>query len=179
MYNTSFTLWKVPVEGSPPSALVTIQRSDPRSVTFSPDGRQAAFAQYTDQEPAELAGWSIISLPTGVGPLALPQRLDLSYAGVNWSPGAKAFNRTMRGLCAGATSDSEVCATGLSFDGSAAAIRWLDAAHFLFLTREPAVLFMGTLDPSGVLDGITVPIAAWPLEQPAGLDSFAAVASNP
>jgi hypothetical protein len=56
MFNISFTLWKVPADGSPPEALATIHRSDPRSVTFSPDGRQAAFAQYTDQEPSELAG---------------------------------------------------------------------------------------------------------------------------
>jgi hypothetical protein len=86
MFNISFTLWNVPADGSPPKALTTIHRSDPRSVTFSPDGRQAAFAQYTDQELSELAGWSIISLPTAVGPLAIPRHLDLSFAGVHWSP---------------------------------------------------------------------------------------------
>jgi hypothetical protein len=179
MFNISFTLWKVPVEGSPPEALATIHRSDPRSVTFSPDGRQAAFAQYTDQEPSELVGWSIISLPIGVGPLAIPQHLDLSFAGVHWSPDARAFNGTMRELCPGATWDSEVCASKLSFNGAAAAIHWLDASRFLFLTREPSVLFLVTLDPSGVFGGTSVPIVAWPLEEFAGLDSFAAVAGNP
>jgi len=178
-FNISFTLWKVPVGGSPPEALATIHRSDPRSVTFSPDGRQAAFAQYTDQEPSELAGWSIISLPTGVGPLAIPQHYDLSFAGVHWSPDARAFDRTMRELCPGATRDSEVCDSKLSFDGSAAAMHWLDASRFLFLTREPSVLFLVTLDPSGVFDGTTLPIVAWPLEEFAGLDSFAAAAGNP
>jgi hypothetical protein len=49
----------------------------------------------------------------------------------------------------------------------------------LFLTREPSVLFLVTLDPSGVFDATTVPIVAWPLEDFAGLDSFAAVAGNP
>jgi hypothetical protein len=179
MFNISFTLWKVPLEGSAPEALATIHRSDPRSVTFSPDGRQAAFAQYTDQQPSELAGWSIISLPAGVGPLAIPQHLDLSFAGVHWSPDARAFNRTMRELCPDATRESDICASPLSFDGSAAAIHWLDAYHFLYLTREPSVLFLVTLDPSGVFDGTTVPIVAWPLEEFVGLDSFAAVAGYP
>jgi hypothetical protein len=176
-FNISFTLWKVPVEGSP-QELTTIHRSDPRSVTFSPDGRQAAFAHYTDKEPSELAGWSIISLPTGVGPLAIPPQLDLSFAGVHWSPDARAFDRTMRELCPGATRDSEVCDSKLSFNGSAAAIRWLDASRFLYLTREPAVLFLVTLEPSGVFGGISVPIVAWPMEDLAGLESFAAVAGN-
>jgi hypothetical protein len=177
-FNISFTLWKVPVGGSPPEALATIHRSDPRSVTFSPDGRQAAFAHYTDQEPSELAGWSIISLPTGVGPLAIPRHFDLSFAGVHWSPDARAFNRTIRELCPGATRDSEVCDSKISFDGSAAAIRWLDASRFLFLTREPSVLFLVTLDPSGVFGGTSVPIVAWSMEDLSGLDTFASVAGN-
>ena len=177
-FNISFTLWKVPVDGSPPEALATIDRSDPRSVTFSPDGRQAAFAHYTDQEPSELAGWSILSLPSGVGPLAVPPQLDLSFAGVHWSPEAQAFNATMRELCPGATSDSEVCDSKLSFNGSPAAIRWLDTSHFLLLTREPSVLFLVTLDASGVFDATSLPIVAWPLEDLSGLDSFTAV-GNP
>jgi hypothetical protein len=147
-------------------------------VTFSPDGRRATFAQYTDQEPSEQAGWSIISLPTGVGALAIPQHIDGFFAGVHWSPDARAFDRTMRELCPGATRDSEVCDSKLSFNGSAAAIRWLDASRFLFLTREPSVLFLVTLDPSGVFGGTSVPIAAWPMEDLGGLDTFAAVAGN-
>lgn len=178
-FSISFTLWKVPVEGSPPEALAAIQRSEPRTVTLSPDGRQAAFAQYTDQEPSELAGWSIISLPTGVGPLAIPRRLDLSLGGVHWSPDGVAFNGTMRELCPGATGDSEVCDSRLSFNGSPAAIEWLDASRFLFLTREPSALFLVTLDPSGASDAASVPIVAWPLEDLAGPVSFAAVAGNP
>lgn len=175
MFNTSFTLWKVPVDGSPPEALATIERSDPRSVTFSPDGRQAAFAQYTDQEPAELAGWSILTLPGGVGSLAIPPQLDLSFAGVHWSPDGRAINRTLGELCPGASSDSEVCESKVSFDGSPAAVRWIDASHFLLLTREPSVLFLITLDASGVLDATSLPIAAWSLEDLSGLDSFTAV----
>lgn len=178
MFNISFTLWKVPVEGSPPEALATIHRSDPRSVSFSPDGRWAAFAQHTDQEPSELAGWSVIALPTGVGALAGPQNLDLLFAGVQWSPDSRAFNRTMRELCPEASWDSEVCASPLSFDGSAVAVRWLDTSRFLFLTREPSVLFLITLDPSGVFDGTSLPIVTWPLEDFTGLDSFAVAAED-
>jgi hypothetical protein len=85
----------------------------------------------------------------------------------------------MRELCPDATRESEVCASQLSFDGSAAAIHWLDAYRFLYLTREPSVLFLVTLDPSGVFGATTVPIVAWPLEEFVGLDSFAAVAGHP
>lgn len=140
--------------------------------------RDAAFAQYTDQEPSELAGWSIISLPNGVGPLAIPQKLDLSFAGVHWSPDARAFNATIKELCPGATSDSEVCDSKVSFNGSPAAIRWIDASRFLFLTREQSVLFLITLDASGVLDATGLPIVAWPLDDLSGLDSFTAI-GNP
>jgi hypothetical protein len=178
MFNISFTLWRVPVDGSPPEAMATIQRSDPRSVTFSPDGRQVSFAYYTDQEPSELV-WSIISLPTGVGPLAILQPLDLSFAGVHWSPDGRAYNATMRELCPDATRESDVCDSKLRFDGSAAAIHWLEASRYLFLTREPSVLYLVTMDPSGVFDDATVPIVAWPIEQFVGPKSFSAVAGQP
>jgi len=180
-FNISFTLQKVPVDGSPPEVLATIPRSDPRSVTFSPDGRQAAFVQFTDGEPSGLPGWSIIPLPVGVCPLAIPQHLDPFFWGapaVHWSPDGRAFNGKMWELCPDATTGSEVCETMLSYDGSVAAIQWLDALRFLFLTREPSVLFLVTQDSSGRLDDTTVPIVAWPLEEFVGLNGFAAIRGN-
>jgi hypothetical protein len=178
MFNIGFTLWRVPGEGDAPEALATIQRSDPRSVAFSPDGAQAAYAQYSEQESSGLAEWTILSLPAGTGPLAIPRHQDLSFGGVHWSPDGRAFDSAMKELCPDAKSAAEICASPLSFDGLAGAVHWLDATRFLVLTREPSVLFLVTLDPAGELGSTSVPIASWPLGESVDLDSFAVVAGQ-
>ena len=44
----------------------------------------------------------------------------------------------------------------------------IDGARFLFLTREPSVLFLGSLD------GTTIPIVTWPVEDTVGPNQFTA-----
>ena len=174
-FGSDFAVWQVPVGGSLPEQLASIRRSDPRSVTFSPDGESVAFIQYTEERPVEIAGWFISPLIPGVGPLAIPPDVEVGYASLHWAPDGRAFTAVTTELCAGATQDSEVCETPLNFWGSVAAIRWMDSTRFLFLTRDPSVLFLGTLDPLGIFDATTVPIVAWPLEEWVGPHSFTAV----
>jgi hypothetical protein len=89
-YNLSFTIWSVlPEGGSAPEALVTIERSHPLSVTFSPDGQHFAYIQYSEEQ-LEPSGWFISALPHGTGPLDIPEFVDLgAYANVHWSPAAR------------------------------------------------------------------------------------------
>ena len=44
-----FAISRVPADGSAPDQLASVSRSHPGSVTFSPDGRFAAYIQYTDE----------------------------------------------------------------------------------------------------------------------------------
>jgi Tol biopolymer transport system component len=160
-----FAIWRVPWDGSAPTRLASIRRSHPASVTFSPDGKSVGHIQYTDGAPPDIAGWFVTPLEGGAGPLAIPPELEVGYASLHWSPDGRAFNATLQELCPGATQSSEVCDAPVSFGGSAAAVRWIDPTHVLFLTRDPSVLFLVTLDTSGRMDATTVPIVAWPLEE--------------
>jgi hypothetical protein len=168
-----FVITRVPADGSAPEQLASISRSHPGSVTFSPDGRFAAYSQYPD-EASPAAGWFITPLGEGVGPLAIPLKLEPGYPSLHWSPDGRAFTGALAELCPGATQDSEVCDSPVSRGGTAA-IQWLDPTHLLLLTRDPSALFLVTLDPSGRMDATTEPIAAWPLEQSVGPQNFAAV----
>ncbi|HMK09880.1 MAG TPA: hypothetical protein VK449_12700 [Anaerolineales bacterium] len=170
----TFALWRVPVDGSAPRQLATIERSHPGSVTFSPDGKFAGHIQYTDTVPVEIAGWSITPLGDGAGPLAVPRDIEIGYAGLHWSPDGRAYTAELAELCPGATQDKEICKSPIS-DGESAAIQWLDPTHVLLLTRDPSALFLVTLDPSAATDATSVPIHAWPLEEAVGPESFAAV----
>ncbi len=169
----NFTVRRVPVDGSPPESLAEIQRSVPGSTTFSPDGKQVAFVQSTDTQPSEIAGWLIAPLTPEAGPLAIPTKIDFEgFANLHWSPTGDPFNRNLRKLCPDATSDSNVCDVRIYFDGTLAALQWIDGNRLLFLTRNPSVLFLGKMDFSSNMDGTTIPIAAWPLEDRVGSQSF-------
>jgi Tol biopolymer transport system component len=163
----------VPADGSAPDELASVSRSHPGSVTFSPDGRSAAYIQYTDEVPPDIAGWFITPLGEGPGPLAIPRELEPGYPSLHWSPDGRAFTGALAELCPGATNDSEICESPISRGVSA--IQWLDATHLLLLTRDPSALFLITLDPSGQMDATTEPIAVWPLEEFVGPQSFSAV----
>jgi hypothetical protein len=52
-------------------------------------------------------------------------------------------------------------------------IQWIDGDQFLFLTREPRRLLLASLD------GTTVPIVAWPLDEWVTPQSFSAVVLQP
>jgi Tol biopolymer transport system component len=169
----NFTVWRVPVDGSPPETLAEILRSEPGSATFSPDGKHVAFVQFTDTQPPEIAGWLITPLTPEAGPLAIPTKTEFEgFANLHWSPTGDPFTRNLRKLCPDATSDSEVCDVRIHFDGTLAAIQWIDGNRVLFLTRNPSVLFLGKMDFSGNMDGTTIPIVAWPLEDWISSQSF-------
>ncbi len=169
-----FAITRVPAGGSAPDQLASVSRSHPGSVTFSPDGRFAAYIQYTDEVPPEIAGWFITPLGEGAGPLAIPRKLEPGYASLHWSPDGRAFTGELAELCPGATQDSEICSSPVSRGGTTA-IQWLDPTHLLLLTRDPSVLMFVTLDPSGRMDATTQPIDVWPVEEFVGPQSFDAV----
>lgn len=169
-----FVILRVPADGSAPDQLASVSRSHPGSVTFSPDGRFAAYIQYTDEVPSEIAGWFITPLGEETRPLAIPRTLELGYPSLHWSPDGRAFTGALAELCPGATQDSETCDSPIS-SGGTAAIQWLDPTHLLLLTRDPSALFLVSLDPSGQMDATSEPIAAWPVEDFVGPQSFAAV----
>jgi len=149
----NFTVRRVPVDGSPPESLVEILRSVPGSTTFSPDGKQVAFVQSTDTQPSEIAGWLIAPLTPEAGPLAIPTKFDFDgFANLNWSPTGEPFTRNLKKLCPDATSDSDVCDARIYFDGTLAALQWIDGNRVLFLTSNPSVLFLGRMDFSGNMD---------------------------
>jgi hypothetical protein len=169
-----FAISRVPADSSAPDQLASVNRSHPGSVTFSPDGRFAAHIQYTDEVPTDIAGWFITQLGEGAGPLAIPRTLEPGYPNLHWSPDGNAFTAALAALCPGATRDSEMCDSPIS-RGATAAIDWLNPTHLLILTRDPSVLSLVTLDPSGQMDATSQPIEAWPQEEFVGPQSFAAV----
>ena len=169
----NFTVWRVPADGSSPEPLAEVLRIEPGSTTFSPDGKQMAFVQSTDTQPPAIAGWLITALTPEAGPLAIPTKLEFEdFANVHWSPTGDPFTKNLRKLCPDATSDSNVCDDRIHFDGTPAALQWIDGNRVLLLTRNPSVLFLGKMDFSGNLDGTTVPIVAWPLEDWVSSQSF-------
>ena len=176
----NFTVWRVPVDGSAPESLAEILNSEPRSITFAPDGKHMAFVQFTDGQPPEIGGWLITPLTPEAGPLATPTTIEFeSFANLHWSPTGDPFTGNLRKLCADATSDADVCDVRIHLDGTPVAIRWIDGNRLLFLTRNPSVLFLGTMDFTGTMDGTTIPIIAWPLEDPVSSTSFTTAKANP
>ncbi len=168
-----FTVWRAPADGSAPEALAKILRSEPGSTTFSPDGKYVAFGQSTDTQPPVIAGWHITPLAPEAGPLAIPTSIEFeAIANLHWSPSGDPFDKNLRKLCPNATSDSEVCDARIRFDGTLAALQWIDGNRVLFLTRNPSVLFLGKMDFSSNLDGTTIPIVAWPVEDWVSSQSF-------
>jgi hypothetical protein len=176
----NFTVRRVPADGTPPEALAEVPGSEPGSITFSPDGRQMAFVQFTDTQPPEIGGWTITPLTPEAGPLAIPAKIEFEgFANVHWSPTGDPFTRDLRKLCPDATSDSDVCDARIHFDGTLAALQWIDGNRLLFLTRNPSALFLGEMDFSGNLDGTTIPIVAWPVEDWVSSQSFTMAEVNP
>ncbi|HET9909074.1 MAG TPA: hypothetical protein VFQ23_20670, partial [Anaerolineales bacterium] len=91
---------------------------------------------------------------------------------LHWSPTGGPFTRNIQKLCPDATSDLEACDVRIHFDGTVAALQWIDGNRILFLTRNPSVLFLGEMDFTGNMDGTTIPIVAWPLEDWVSATSF-------
>jgi hypothetical protein len=75
--------------------------------------------------------------------------------------------------CPTATTDYDVCNSVTPGYAAFYVIQWLDGDRFLFLTRDPFVLYLGRLDHT------TQPVVAWPLEEWVTPQSFSAVLITP
>ena len=165
--NFDFTIWRQPVDGAPAQPLAAVSDSIVDSVTFSPDGRYAAFirAEGPPGQPTDFV-WYVTPLTPEAGPLAVPRSVYSFWQNLHWSPAGVAYavnERTLAQLCPDAAQDSEVCEEVLDLGGDPAAIHWIDRSRFLFVTREPYDLYFGSLD------GTRIRIAE-------GAERFAAVA---
>jgi hypothetical protein len=148
--NFNFTIWRVPVDGSPPQSLAAITKSIVDSVTFSPDGLYAAYFRHAGPpgNPTDF-GWYVTRLAAEAGSLAIPRSSDLFWKNLYWSPAGVAYavaGRTLSQLCPDAAQDTEVCGPGFDLGGDPAGITWLDGNRFLYVTREPYDLYFGRLD---------------------------------
>ena len=165
--NYNFTLWRVPVDGSPAQALAAITDSIVDSVAFSPDGRFAAYFRHAGPagQPTDF-GWYVTPLAPEAGPLAVPKDSHLFWKNLHWSPAGAAYasaGGSLFRLCPGAAQDTEICGHGYELGGDLAGIQWIDDSRFLYVTREPYDLYFGRLDGTRTL------LAA-------GAEKFAAVA---
>jgi len=177
-YNINFTIWRVPVDGSSSETLGTVTKSDPRSVTFSPDGTRIAYLQAGD-DPLASPSWFLSSLSGQVSPLAIPADSEAWIANIHWSPTGDPFTGNLKKLCPEATRDTDICDDRINFDGTMAAVHWIDGSHVLFLTQNPPVLFLGKMDFTGNMDATTIPITTWPLNNWVTLKSFTTAKASP
>jgi WD40 repeat protein len=156
----NYTIWRVPVDGSPAQSLASITNSHSSSVTFSPDGQQMSFLHDTDGTIQD-TDWQIMPLPADVDSLAIPHSLELFYANPHWSPGGDAFvikDQNLFRLCANATDSSQVCGNPIHLKSDSDIINWIQWVaddRFLYTGLEPATLFLGNLD------GTITPIVTW------------------
>lgn len=162
-----FNLLRVPVDGSSTGTLASItQDSHPASVTYSPDGKFAAY--YIWPDPA----WIITPLAFEAGALEIPYTTEMSFANLNWSPSGNAFainGQSLDQLCPNATRNTDVCGSPVKLEGTLVVIKWIDSSTFLYLTREPDKLFLGRLDGTSLL------IVTWLTEEYPNSGSFSAV----
>ena len=163
----NFNLWRVFADGSSNEELASItEDSHPASVTYSPDGKFAAFYRWPD--PA----WFITPLAFEVGPLKIPYATEMGFANLHWLPSGDAFainDETLFRLCPDATQNTDVCGDPIKLEGTVAVIKWIDSSTFLYLTREPEKLFLGRLDGTNHL------IVTWLPEEYPGAGSFSAI----
>lgn len=145
----NYTIWRIPVDGSPAQPLATLTESHSDYMTFSPDGQRIAFFQDINGDGTiQTEEYRIMPLSASAGPLALP----FSHELVHWLPDGEAFvveDQDLFRLCPEATNLSEVCgdpiplASGSNLiDG----IEWVDEDRFLYRVLEPTTLFLGRLD---------------------------------
>jgi dipeptidyl aminopeptidase/acylaminoacyl peptidase len=174
--NNGLNITRVPVDGSAAELLTTIPDTNRDSVTFSPDGEHVAFADGAHQSAGIFdIPWTI--LPLGAGSLAIPARTEFGTpANLHWSPANVPHVHVQGNLypyCPTATTDYDVCNSVTPGYAAFYVIQWLDGDRFLFLTRDPFVLYLGRLDHT------TQPVVAWPLEEWVTPQSFSAVLITP
>jgi hypothetical protein len=159
----NFTIWRT-VDGSHSEPLAPSVRAIP-AVAFSPDGSRWRPSIHRRRAARNCRMVHHSWLPT-LARWLIPMSSELAMPFTGRQPGT--LTGTLMQLCPGATSDSDVCDAPISFSGTAATLRWIDAARVLLLTRDPSALFLVSLD------GTSQPIVAWPLEEWVDLNSFTA-----
>ena len=142
-----FTIWRVPVDGSPAQSLITLRGEYEQ---FAPDGSTVTFVRGTG--PGGIAERFAVPLPEEVGPLAVVR----DAIGLSWSPGGLAYvfglgQETVLPLCPNAAQAIEVCGPPIRFGEPIASFEWLDRNRFLYVTSVPRRLMLGSLDGSATL----------------------------
>lgn len=164
--NSDMGIWRALPDGTPAQRLATFSQSQSDSITFSPDGRYAAFFRGDSIGMVTYYGWFVTPLAPEAGPLAIPGSSSMFWQNLHWSPAGApyAVNEGMLfQLCPDAAQDAETCGEGLDLGDKLAEIHWIDGTRFLFVTREPYDLYFGKLD------GTKIRLAE-------GVERFAAVA---
>lgn len=150
----SYSITRVPVDGSPVERIATVKDAPPVFFTFAPAGDRMGYRSIPGSEPT----WQIRPLALRARPLAIP----LEYStNLFWSPAGDAYfldHQLIQPLCPDATSNSNVCGTAIVAPGDMLTLYWLDGNRFVGLTSNPAVLFLGNRD------GTVTAIASWPPE---------------
>jgi streptogramin lyase len=153
---TNIVIWRVPIDGSPAQPLATIKVASYGSITFSTDGRSAAYLRSDSPAGLNQYGWFVAPLAPEAGPLAAPKSVYLGTKNLHWSPAGVPYaihDGALDPLCPDAAQDVEVCSQGPVLGEQIAEISWIDGVRFVFVTREPYDLYFGGLDGSRLLLG--------------------------
>jgi dipeptidyl aminopeptidase/acylaminoacyl peptidase len=147
----NYTIWRVPVDGSPAQSLATLTDSHSNYISFSPDGQRMAFFQDINGDGViQTEDQQIMPLAPGVGHLTLSPRDEQSD--VRWSPDGEAFvikDKNLFRLCPEVANASQVCGDPIPLAGGTDLIdgfEWVDEDSFLYRVVEPTTLFLGRLD---------------------------------
>jgi streptogramin lyase len=146
---SNIVIWRVLIDGSPAQSLATIKVASYGSITFSPDGRSAAYLRADSPAGLNQYGWFVTPLTPEAGPLAAPKSAYLGTKNLHWSPAGVPYaihGGVLDQLCPEAAQDVEVCSQGPVLGEQIAEISWIDGARFVFVTREPYDLYFGGLD---------------------------------
>jgi len=144
-FGGEFTIWRVPVDGSPAASLITLRGEYEQ---LAPDGSTVTFVRGTG--PGGVAERFAVPLPEEVGPLAVVR----DAIGLSWSPGGSAYVlgwEEMSPLCANAAQAIEVCGPVIDFGEPIASLEWIDRNWFLYVTSVPRRLMLGSLDGSATV----------------------------
>jgi DNA-binding beta-propeller fold protein YncE len=155
-------IWRVPLEGSPTRLTDPVAGSGPNFISFSPDGRYAAFYRYAGGPSL----WLITPLAGEVGSLAIPKSSSLFWKNPHWSPAGASYafhEGFLVRLCPDAAQEVEVCGEVIAMGDPLAEIVWLDENRLFFVTRDPYDLYFAKVD------GTKIPIAQ-------GVEKISAVA---
>lgn len=151
-----YAITRVPADGTPADEIASIANSFPASVAFSPHGNLLSFR--SNIEPA----WAILPITAELGPLDTPTEYGFDAVRPFWSPTGEAYvfdQGKLQRLCPNSSNFGDPCGDVINVAAFVTRVQWLDNNRFLYLTREPNGLFLGSLD------GTSLPIVSWPPEE--------------